>query len=232
MPSSTVICVVPSVATSNANSVPSTPATTFWFSTENSSAYPSEYLAEQDVQGSDAHARRAIDVNVADRVTPHANDIARHFHLVTPLQDLRNGRAHADPIAKQGHRIGEIVAIHADVARRICRIGSCHHDEPGSTLLAELGWRRLSGSEPRVAEQEQEQKPAIPRKRRASVVFSWRSLLGRLGERLPLQAGEPRVRSREGRDVVQRVEQDTERNVARNTRGRIPDEQEPSASPR
>ena len=93
------------------------------------------------------------------------------------------------------------------------------------------GWRRLTDREPRMAEEQEEQNPADTMNRRPSVVFSWRNLLERLGERLPLQAEEPRVRSREGRDVVQRVEQNIERKVARNARGCIDEEQEAECEP-
>jgi hypothetical protein len=53
-----------------------------------------EDLAEQDVQGSDAHTRRRIALPVADQV-PHTQMTSRPISISSPCWDLRNGWAHA-----------------------------------------------------------------------------------------------------------------------------------------
>ena len=126
-------------ATSNANSVPSTPATTFWLSTEKKAAYSGEDLAEKDVQRSDAHARAPLDVDIP--VGYRSTAMTSGFVSISSprCRRYRGTLARRRPDRKMGPRKDR--RRNADVACRVSRIDSRHHDEPGRRRFSAGGGR-------------------------------------------------------------------------------------------
>ena len=67
-------------------------------------SHTGEHLPEYHIQGSYARTRRPADVHNARRVAEHGDDVDPGFDLITPVQDPRDSRPYATPVAVDTYR--------------------------------------------------------------------------------------------------------------------------------